>query len=212
MPFIVCVRRHGKESILREFARRLENDHGDGHESRAGRDFPHRRAAARSAGQAHPISLKVHGHLSTHVLDVHGGHPAEGVSIELCEVAANGTARASNAPSPMPTAVPTSRSLPPRRSRSRPMNCASRSAIISRAANVRWPTRRSLALCRCVLRSQSRRAAITCRFRHAVGLLDVSGQLKVCPKLEPWCDAAPLYLRIVLTILATFLIDLSAIE
>ena len=26
MPFIVCVRRHGKESILREFERRLKND------------------------------------------------------------------------------------------------------------------------------------------------------------------------------------------
>jgi 2-oxo-4-hydroxy-4-carboxy-5-ureidoimidazoline decarboxylase len=26
MPFIVCVRRHGKESILREFERRLGND------------------------------------------------------------------------------------------------------------------------------------------------------------------------------------------
>ena len=26
MPFIVCVRRHGKESILREFKRRLQND------------------------------------------------------------------------------------------------------------------------------------------------------------------------------------------
>src|SRR5271168_2482480 len=26
MPFVVCVRRHGKDSILREFARRLNND------------------------------------------------------------------------------------------------------------------------------------------------------------------------------------------
>src|SRR6202167_5051169 len=26
MPFIVCVRRHGKQSILREFGRRLNND------------------------------------------------------------------------------------------------------------------------------------------------------------------------------------------
>src|SRR5580693_9343040 len=26
MPFIVCVRRHGKESILRQFERRLKND------------------------------------------------------------------------------------------------------------------------------------------------------------------------------------------
>ena len=26
MPFIVCVRRHGKESILRQFEKRLTND------------------------------------------------------------------------------------------------------------------------------------------------------------------------------------------
>ena len=37
--------------------------------------------------------LKVHGHLSTHVLNVAGGHPAEGVAIELCEVAAGGATR-----------------------------------------------------------------------------------------------------------------------
>jgi 2-oxo-4-hydroxy-4-carboxy-5-ureidoimidazoline decarboxylase len=35
----------------------------------------------------------VHGHLSTHVLDVHGGHPAVGVAIELCEIGAGGAAR-----------------------------------------------------------------------------------------------------------------------
>ena len=37
--------------------------------------------------------LKVHGHLSTHVLDTHGGHPAAGVAVELCEVGASGATR-----------------------------------------------------------------------------------------------------------------------
>jgi 2-oxo-4-hydroxy-4-carboxy-5-ureidoimidazoline decarboxylase len=35
----------------------------------------------------------VHGHLSTHVLDVHAGHPAQGVAIELCEIASSDVAR-----------------------------------------------------------------------------------------------------------------------
>ena len=157
-----------QEPILREFERRLKNDPATERKTALAEIF--RIAALRLDQRVKgPDRLKVHGHLSTHVLDVHGGHPAEGVSIELCEVAANGTARTlkravTNADGR--TDQPLS---PPRRSRSRPMNCASRSATISRAAERRWPTRRSLALCRCVLRSQSRRANITCRFRSRRG-------------------------------------------
>ena len=40
-----------------------------------------------------PDRLKVHGRLSTHVLDTRSGHPAAGVSIELYEIAASGAAR-----------------------------------------------------------------------------------------------------------------------
>jgi 2-oxo-4-hydroxy-4-carboxy-5-ureidoimidazoline decarboxylase len=40
-----------------------------------------------------PDRLKVHGRLSTHVLDTHGGHPAAGVAVELVEIAGNGSAR-----------------------------------------------------------------------------------------------------------------------
>jgi 2-oxo-4-hydroxy-4-carboxy-5-ureidoimidazoline decarboxylase len=92
MPFIVCVRRHGRESILREFERRLLNDAASEQEAALGEIF--RIAALRldqrvTAGDR----LKVHGHLSTHVLDAHGGHPAQGVAIELCEIGAGGTAR-----------------------------------------------------------------------------------------------------------------------
>ena len=94
MPFIVCVRRHGKEFILREFERRLAKRCAGGACDRARRSLAHRRATARCAGDG-PDRLKVHGHLSTHVLDTHGGHPAQGVAIELCEIGAGGAPHAS---------------------------------------------------------------------------------------------------------------------
>jgi 2-oxo-4-hydroxy-4-carboxy-5-ureidoimidazoline decarboxylase len=89
MPFIVCVRRHGKESILREFERRLQNDAAAERATALGEIF--RIAALRlDARVTGPDRLKVHGHLSTHVLDTHGGHPAQGVAVELCEIGAGG--------------------------------------------------------------------------------------------------------------------------
>jgi len=92
MPFIVCVRRHGKESILREFERRLRNDAATERKTALSEIF--RIAALRLDLRVKGSGrLKVHGHLSTHVLDIHGGHPAEGVAIELCEVAAGGATR-----------------------------------------------------------------------------------------------------------------------
>ena len=92
MPFIVCVRRHGKESILRQFEKRLTNDAASEQKTALGEIF---RIAALRLDQrvTAPDRLKVHGHLSTHVLDTHGGHPAAGVAIELCEVAASGATR-----------------------------------------------------------------------------------------------------------------------
>jgi len=92
MPFIVCVRRHGKDSILREFERRLKNDAAAERSTALDEIF---RIAALRLDQKVTASdrLKVHGHLSTHVLDVHGGHPAQGVAIELCEIGAGGAAR-----------------------------------------------------------------------------------------------------------------------
>ncbi len=92
MPFIVCVRRHGKESILRQFARRLTNDAATERQTALAEIF---RIAALRLDQkvTAPDRLKVHGHLSTHVLDTHGGHPAAGVAIELCEIAASGATR-----------------------------------------------------------------------------------------------------------------------
>jgi 2-oxo-4-hydroxy-4-carboxy-5-ureidoimidazoline decarboxylase len=92
MPFIVCVRRHGKQSILHEFARRLANDPAA--EQKAALDEIFRIAALRLDQRVKANDrLKVHGHLSTHVLDVHAGHPAQGVAIELREIAGSDTAR-----------------------------------------------------------------------------------------------------------------------
>jgi 2-oxo-4-hydroxy-4-carboxy-5-ureidoimidazoline decarboxylase len=92
MPFIICVRRHGKQSILRQFARRLTNDAAT--ERQTALDEIFRIAALRLDQRiTAPDRLKVHGHLSTHVLDTYGGHPAEGVLIVLYEIAALGAPR-----------------------------------------------------------------------------------------------------------------------
>jgi 2-oxo-4-hydroxy-4-carboxy-5-ureidoimidazoline decarboxylase len=92
MPFIVCVRRHGKASILREFARRMTNDAATERQTALSEIF---RIAALRLDQRVTARdrLKVHGHLSTHVLDIHGGHPAQGVLIELYEIEAFGAPR-----------------------------------------------------------------------------------------------------------------------
>jgi 2-oxo-4-hydroxy-4-carboxy-5-ureidoimidazoline decarboxylase len=84
-PFIICVRRHGKHSILRAFARRLDSDAASERAAALAEIF--RIAALRLEQRVSgPDRLKVYGRLSTHVLDVHGGLPAQGVAIELCEV------------------------------------------------------------------------------------------------------------------------------
>jgi len=91
-PYIVCVRRHTKDSILRDFERRLPND-----------------AAAETAASIAEICriaalrldqlvsgedrLPVHGRLSTHVLDTHSGKPAAGIPVELVELSALGENR-----------------------------------------------------------------------------------------------------------------------
>src|SRR5215467_3451014 len=69
-PFIVCVRRHGKDSILRQFERRLQHDQATESDAALAEVF---RIAALRLDQrvAAPDRLKVHGRLSTHVLDVH---------------------------------------------------------------------------------------------------------------------------------------------
>jgi 2-oxo-4-hydroxy-4-carboxy-5-ureidoimidazoline decarboxylase len=92
IPFIVAVRRHGKDSILRQFERRLKNDSAAEHEAALAEIF--RIVALRlDMRVAAPDRLKVHGRLSTHVLDTHRGSPAPGIAVELLEVAVSGSSR-----------------------------------------------------------------------------------------------------------------------
>jgi 2-oxo-4-hydroxy-4-carboxy-5-ureidoimidazoline decarboxylase len=84
-PFIICVRRHGKDSILRQSKLRLGNAVPAEMETALREIF---RIAALRLDQrvAAADRLKVHGHLSTHVLDTHRGTPAAGVPVELFEL------------------------------------------------------------------------------------------------------------------------------
>jgi 2-oxo-4-hydroxy-4-carboxy-5-ureidoimidazoline decarboxylase len=91
-PYIVCVRRHTKDSILRDFERRLPNDAKA--ETQKSIEEICRIAALRVDQLV--ISddrLQVHGRLSTHVLDTHSGRPAAGIKVELVELSALGESR-----------------------------------------------------------------------------------------------------------------------
>ena len=91
-PYIVCVRRHTKDSVLRDFARRLPNDTAAEIKTSIGEIF---RIAALRVDQlvASDDRLQVHGRLSTHVLDTHRGAPAQGMKYELIELSALGENR-----------------------------------------------------------------------------------------------------------------------
>ncbi len=85
-PFIVCVRRHTRDSILAQFERRLHHDPATEFATALQEIFfiTRLRLAARVTGEGMP---KVSGRLSTHVLDTHAGRPAVGIAIELYEFA-----------------------------------------------------------------------------------------------------------------------------
>lgn len=90
-PFIICVRRHTRDSILTRFARRLENDPAaEQEEAIAEIGFISRlRLVAKVVGPGMPVTT---GRLSTHVLDTVSGRPAAGVAVTLHEIGASGTA------------------------------------------------------------------------------------------------------------------------
>jgi len=87
-PFIICVRRHTRDSILRQFERRLGNDAAT-----------ERAAALNEIGLITRLRLvdmvdgpgkpTTTGRLSTHVLDTVSGRPAPGVKIVLHEIGAS---------------------------------------------------------------------------------------------------------------------------
>jgi len=91
-PFILCVRRHTRASILSNFERRLDHDRAAelaaalaevGHITRL-------RLAERVVGPGAPV---VNGRLSTHVLDTVSGVAAAGVALSLSELDDAGAAR-----------------------------------------------------------------------------------------------------------------------
>lgn len=86
-PFIICVRRHTRDSILRNFERRLANDI-DAERATALAEIgliTRLRLVAKVDGPGKP---KTDGRLSTHVLDTLNGRPAQGVRISLHEIGA----------------------------------------------------------------------------------------------------------------------------
>ena len=91
-PYIVCVRRHTKDSVLRDFERRLPNDAATEMQKSVEEIC---RIAALRVDQlvASDDRLPVHGHLSTHVLDTHSGKPAAGIAVELVELSELGASR-----------------------------------------------------------------------------------------------------------------------
>ena len=92
IPFIICARRHSRDSILQQFERRLRNSTAEETETALAEIF--RIAALRLDQRLEAADrLEVHGRLSTHVLDTHSGRPAVGVLVELLELSTNGEQR-----------------------------------------------------------------------------------------------------------------------
>lgn len=92
LPFVACVGRLTKETILGEMARRLALG---AEEERATALAEIGRIAALRLDKtvSAPDRLPLAGRLSTHVLDTHAGRPAAGVAIELVELDAAGPFR-----------------------------------------------------------------------------------------------------------------------
>jgi len=91
LPFVICVRRHTRDSILRNFERRLAND--PDLEFQTALDeiglITRLRLVALVDGPGKP---NTEGAVSTHVLDTMAGKPAAGVRLELYEVGASARA------------------------------------------------------------------------------------------------------------------------
>ena len=97
IPFIVCVRRHTRPSLMAQFRRRLDSDEA-AERAAALEEIGHitrLRLVDRVEGPGAPV---VNGSLTTHVLDAAVGRPAAGVAVALFEVGGS-------QPEPLATAV-----------------------------------------------------------------------------------------------------------
>lgn len=88
-PFIVCARRHTKDSILDQLRQRQSQDLDA--ERRTALGEVGRIAALRLQGLLGGLDLD--GRLSTHVLDTHAGHPAADMMLSLVELSAGSMGR-----------------------------------------------------------------------------------------------------------------------
>jgi 2-oxo-4-hydroxy-4-carboxy-5-ureidoimidazoline decarboxylase len=91
-PYIVCVRRHTRDSILRDFERRLPND-ASAEVATSIAEITRIAALRLDQVVTSEDRLLVHGRLSTHVLDTHSGKPAAGIKVELIELSELGQSR-----------------------------------------------------------------------------------------------------------------------
>jgi len=91
-PFIICVRRHSKDSLFRQFKLRLKNNDASERETALSEIVCIAALRLDQHVKAHD-RLKVHGQLSTHVLDTYHGRPAAGVALELRELSVSGNDR-----------------------------------------------------------------------------------------------------------------------
>jgi 2-oxo-4-hydroxy-4-carboxy-5-ureidoimidazoline decarboxylase len=87
-PFIVCVRRHTRDSILDRFERRLGNSPDEERATALAEIGLIARLRLVDAVEG-PGKPKTDGRLSTHVLDTVVGRPAAGLRLELSEIGAS---------------------------------------------------------------------------------------------------------------------------
>jgi 2-oxo-4-hydroxy-4-carboxy-5-ureidoimidazoline decarboxylase len=85
MPFIICVGRHTRPSILSEFARRIANGR-EAERAAALDEVGHITRLRLNEIVAGPGKPPTEGRLSTHVLDLVSGRPAMGVRVVLKEL------------------------------------------------------------------------------------------------------------------------------
>ena len=91
-PYIICIRRHTKDSVLRDFERRLSND-AESEMRTATAEICRIGALRLDQIVSAADTLNVNGRLSTHVLDTHSGKPAAGILVELVELSEMGASR-----------------------------------------------------------------------------------------------------------------------
>ncbi len=162
-PFMICVRRHSRESILRQFERRLGNDAATEFTAALQEVFyiTRLRVAGEVTGEGMPL---VNGRLSTHVLDTHAGRPAAGIAIELHEFAGERAHRIASSPTD--------------RCPSAAMNCALRWATTFAAGVSRAVIHLFSISCLCAFPLPSRRGIITSRCSARPGAIRPIAEVK----------------------------------